>query len=176
VISDSELLEYIRPASDEDLGTLRRLERAAVAHVEMRTGRYFGHESEVIEYLPRYGNVIQLANTPLGDVTFESWDGTAWTEVDATGYNIIERSIEFPNTSAWNIATGPTRYRATYDAGYTETDGDSTEAPDDVKQAVLMLVAHWNENREAVVVGSSSSGALDLAVDSLLAPHTRLAV
>jgi uncharacterized phiE125 gp8 family phage protein len=175
VISDSELLEYIRPASDEDLSTLRRLERAAVAHVEQRTGRYFGHESEVIEYLPRHGNVIQLANTPLGDVTFESWDGTSWTEVDSTGYNIIERSIEFPNTSGWNTLTGPTRYRATYDAGYTETDGDSTEAPEDVKQAVLLLVGHWNESREAVNVGNLTT-PLDFAVEALLAPYIRMSV
>ena len=47
---------------------------------------------------------------------------------------------------------------------------------EDVKQAVLLLVGHWYENREAVVVGSSSSGALDMAVEALLAPHTRLSV
>lgn len=40
----------------------------------------------------------------------------------------------------------------------------------DVEQAILLLVGHWYANREAVVVGSSGSGAtaLPLAVDRLL--------
>ena len=37
----------------------------------------------------------------------------------------------------------------------------------DVEQAVLLLVGHWYANREAVVVGTSSS-AVPLAVDRLL--------
>jgi uncharacterized phiE125 gp8 family phage protein len=176
VISDAELLDYARPVNgDDDLPTLRRLERAAVAHVQARTGRYFGHESEIIEYIPRRGNALLLANEPIGDsLVFEYWDGSAWSEVAADAYTIDGKTVRFTATG-WSYVTGPTRYRATYDAGYAEVDGDSTEAPEDVKQAVLLLVGHWFENREAVVVGQTGS-AIDMAVDALLAPHTQVAV
>lgn len=38
---------------------------------------------------------------------------------------------------------------------------------DDVKQAILMLVAHWAVNREAVVTGTTSA-QVDLGVERLL--------
>lgn len=39
-----------------------------------------------------------------------------------------------------------------------------------LRMAMLMLVAHWYENREAVIVGSISS-AIPLAVESLIQPY-----
>jgi hypothetical protein len=39
-----------------------------------------------------------------------------------------------------------------------------------MRQAVLMLVAHWYENREAIVVGTISS-EVSLGVNQLLSPY-----
>jgi uncharacterized phiE125 gp8 family phage protein len=177
VISDADLLAYVLPATDADLPTLRRLEKAAVAHVQQVTGRYYGAENEITETIPRYGPVIHLADTPLNDsLVLESWDGSAWVTVETDDFTLTDKTVEFVSPSGWNRITGPSRYRATYDAGYAVADDpEATEAPEDVKQAVLMLVTHWYENREAVVVGTSND-ALSMAVTSLLSPHTRVAV
>jgi len=51
----------------------------------------------------------------------------------------------------------------TYTAGYAS----AAAVPQVIKQAILLLVGHWYENREASLVGETSS-ALTLAVESLL--------
>lgn len=175
MISDADLLAYIRPASEDDLPTLRMLERAAVAHIEKRTGRYFGVEAEITEVVQWRGWPMQLANTPVGAITsFESWDGTSFSAVDSSTY-YIDGAVIWLNNTTWNASTSPRRYRVTYTAGYTDLGGDEWDAPEDVKQAVLLLVGHWFENRESVVVGVSAS-AVPMAVDALLDGHVRVAV
>jgi len=53
-----------------------------------------------------------------------------------------------------------------YVAGY----GDAEQVPQSFKQAILLLVGQWFENRENVVVGSNTR-ELPFAVKSLIAPY-----
>jgi uncharacterized phiE125 gp8 family phage protein len=46
---------------------------------------------------------------------------------------------------------------------------DFTSVPENIKSAMLMLIAHWYENREHVVTGTIS-GVLADTIDALLAP------
>lgn len=55
---------------------------------------------------------------------------------------------------------------ATSYCGETFTD----PLPAAVEQAVLMLAAHWYENREAAVVGATAS-TIPFGVHQLLSPH-----
>ncbi len=54
----------------------------------------------------------------------------------------------------------------TYTAGY----GAAAVVPKAIKQAILMLVAHWFENREPVVVGTITS-EVPMTVKALLGPY-----
>ncbi|RUR43364.1 head-tail connector protein [Vreelandella populi] len=51
----------------------------------------------------------------------------------------------------------------------TATVGEA-ETPPDVEIALLLLIGHWYENRESVVIGTISS-AVPMGVDMLLAPY-----
>lgn len=179
MISDTDLIAYIRPSTDDEIDTLRRLERAAVAYVQNRTGRYFGAVGVITETLQWRGWPMQLSNVPdLAEAfTFESWDGSAFTAVDSTTFHTDGAFVylERGNTS-WAPLSMPTRYRVTYTAGYTEQGADEWDAPEDVKQAVILLVGHWFENREAAGVGAYSTRELPLAVSSLIDGHVRVAV
>lgn len=53
-----------------------------------------------------------------------------------------------------------------YDNGWADADS----VPDDIKTAIWLLVSHWFENREAVVVGTITS-TLKMAVDALIANY-----
>jgi len=57
----------------------------------------------------------------------------------------------------------------TYRAGYL----DASQIPPPIIQAMLMLVAHWYENREAMVVGRTAQIATEIrwAPDELLWPY-----
>lgn len=54
-----------------------------------------------------------------------------------------------------------------YEAGYG-ANGDAVPAP--IRQAILMLLGHWYENREAINIGNIST-ELPLAAQWMLAPY-----
>lgn len=59
----------------------------------------------------------------------------------------------------------PDAVRVTYTAGYA----DAAAIPPPIRHAILLLVSHWYENREAVTIGQAPA-ALPMAVEALLAP------
>ena len=65
--------------------------------------------------------------------------------------------------------TRRTLYATNTDPGF-ESDEDRLLLDDDVRTAMLLLVGHWHENREASISGVSIS-TLPLAVDALLQPY-----
>lgn len=56
-----------------------------------------------------------------------------------------------------------------FTAGY----GTAADVPAAIRQAMLSLIAHWYEHREAISLGASAT-ALPMAVDALLAPYRRI--
>ncbi|WP_336658158.1 head-tail connector protein [Leclercia adecarboxylata] len=50
------------------------------------------------------------------------------------------------------------------------SDPDALLYGEDIEIAMLMLIAHWYSNREAVITSGTSS-TVDLAVESLLQPY-----
>lgn len=88
------------------------------------------------------------------------WDGTL-TLVGSHAPSVA-LSGDFPAT-----AVRPDAVRVRLRAGY---GADPQDVPDDIRHAVLMLIAHFYEHREAVVVGTSAS-VMPLAVESLLLPN-----
>lgn len=64
----------------------------------------------------------------------------------------------------------------TYKAGYANggTDPNFTSTiPDPIKHAILLLVSHWYQNRDAVVIGQQPT-ELPMAVAALIAPYRRM--
>ncbi len=55
----------------------------------------------------------------------------------------------------------------TYTAGYGPL---ATDVPGDIKMAIAMLAAHWNENREAVITGMPSK-EIEMSVMSLISHY-----
>ena len=66
-----------------------------------------------------------------------------------------------------NLSEGP--ITVTWQAGFADADA----VPPSIKQAIKLLIAHWFENREAVIVGSINS-KLQMAVENLIEPHRRV--
>lgn len=77
-------------------------------------------------------------------------------------------------------ASGPTfKLAATAGGAAIDITGTGTgthfvgEVPQAIKQAMLLLIGHWYENREAVNIGSAAN-EFPLAVDALLAPYRNM--
>lgn len=175
MISTADLQDWMK-ADDIDAPVLRSLEEAAVKAVESITGRCYGVTQTITEVIRFHGFPLTLANDPIGGAitTLEQWDGSAWSTVAPAQYSVWN-SFVFSEGN-WN-SLSLTKFRATYQAGYTvnPSDADVWPAPADIQQAVKLLVGHWFENRESVVVGTSGS-EIPLGVDMLLAAHRRTTV
>lgn len=171
-LSDAKL--HLRvDAGDED-ALISRLITAARQYVEASTGACLGSqtwelyldrfEREIV--LPRYPvqNIVEIGYTPAGgsEVPVSSGDyivdkaGPPWRIVPAFG-------------KTWPASTlDPiSGVRVRFTAGFTAV-------PEWAKEAMLLLIGHWYEHREAAVVAElagASSAPVALAVEALLAPH-----
>lgn len=104
-------------------------------------------------------------------VTYLDAAGTS-QELNADLYEIVESDLgamivlrpgfDAPSLSAQDSLP----ITVTFTAGY----GSPDDVPDALKQAIRLLVAHWFENREAVVVGTITA-TLPMGVKSLIANH-----
>jgi uncharacterized phiE125 gp8 family phage protein len=123
-------------------------------------------------------NEIQLPRPPLVSVTSVKTTDSAGVEATwpATKYQVITQGSPGRIVPAYGESWPSTTLRAAngiavrYVAGY----GDADDVPEQYKQAMLLLIGHWYENREAVVVGAGLAATpLPMGFDSLLIDSVR---
>lgn len=140
--------------------------------IEGRVDRALGQQDLllVVDAWPEDG-VFRLPRPPLVDVASIKYLDPTGTErtVAETDY-IVEtaglQGIVFrtPVGSSWPTAARlPGAIRVAYTAG----DPDAVPAPPEALQAILLLAAHWSENREPVSIGSTPM-ALPFSVEALI--------
>lgn len=128
---------------------ITRLISAAREHVEDLSGHLLVRRPvEIVGTVSPVGiKPVRLHVEPVWGVTsFEvvERDGSATA---VAGVLALGGMMYPPDGGAWPVSTYG--FKATVDAGY---DGDP---PEQLIQALLLLVGHWFENHEAVVVGTS---------------------
>jgi uncharacterized phiE125 gp8 family phage protein len=166
-------LEDMRPQlridhTEED-ALVTSLIASATAFVERQADRAFGSQTweAVLDAFPT--GDLDLPLGPVASVTSISYLDAANLPATVTTdvYALVTGSD--PGTirllTDWPATYDGTEIVVRYVAGLGW--------PEDVKQAVRLLVAHWYANREAVVVGDSVS-PLPMAVDALLGTHRRM--
>lgn len=153
---------------------IRSMIETAKEYVETRTGRTLITTTYALkrDCFPQRGKYLALKFPPLQsiiDVTYFDADNVSQT-LAAAKYRLLvdeycESGLELDAKEEWP---------ATYDredavtvnfiAGY---GADDVLVPAIAKHAILLLVGHWYENREAVLVGTVSK-ELELTIDTLL--------
>lgn len=173
-VSVAEAKVHIRFEEDSEDALIGRLIKAAREYAERHQNRTFitRRWRLSLERFPS-GRTIYLPRPPLQSVeaiTYMLADGTMET-LDPTLY-VVDTESEpgavhlLPGVSWPGAPLGPGMpVRVDFKAGY----GDPASGPGSVVQAMLLLVAHWFENREAVTVGVTSQ-PVAFAVEALLNP------
>jgi len=136
--------------SDEDT-TITALLDAAVAHVSDYCNRHFTVSTQAIFYLERW-RPASLAFGPVSNISSVNYYDTAgvYQTLSSDKYYTEERK-----DGPWRIYFHDVPDLEEYNAQpvrITVTCG--LAATSNVKHAVRMLVAHWYENRRAVVTGA----------------------
>lgn len=149
--------------SDEDT-FINGLIAAATEHVEKQIGRAIIAQTWRLT-LDQFSDAMQLPLSPVIGVDLVEYsdpDGFTQTAsaslytvdtVSEPGWVVLNNTAEWPETID---AVGAVRI--TYEAGYTTV-------PAPIKHAILLLIGHWFNHREAV---GDPAQALPMAVDALL--------
>lgn len=180
-VSLSEAKEQLRIEStvfDHD-AALRRYIKAAHDYAEGITGRTLVQTTYDywIDKWPA-GDAIELPRPPLQSVTsvtYTKWDSTSTTltadddyvaDTDSEpGRVVLEYDETWPTDELHPKNPIKIRYVAGYAADSSPTDYRAN-IPEEIRIAILMLVGHWFNNREAGIAGVNMQtvplGALDM--------------
>lgn len=170
-VSLEDARAYLRLDDETQDGLVHALMTAARLTLEAATHRAFVTQSwrMTLDQWPVRGVTLPLA--PLQAITQVSVDGVAL----ASERYIVDLTSEPPRLQAASGFDLPAPAEAMTGiaidmlAGY----GASADVPLPLKQAILMLTAHWFDNREAVAFGAQVQ-LLPMGVEALIAPYRRL--
>jgi len=168
-----EAKNYLRVDVSEDDELIANLIRAAREYVEVTTGRALVTQvwDLVLDGWPR-GNIVRIPRLPLQDVL-----DITYKDKVAQAYTLPQQSYVV-NAAEGYVLLDPTnwvvsallhsplsqlivRFRAGYD--------DPARIPQPLKLAMLFLIAHWYENREATA--EVTRREMPWGVEALLVPY-----
>lgn len=160
-------VRVLHEAEDDLIATFRD---AAVGHVERVSGVALADADYrwTMRTFPTRIDLPMQPVTALGEVTYDDDAGESATY---TGARLVGSSVYAAVNETWPYANG---YAAVeFTAGLTSPD----EAPELIMAAKLLL-GHFYMNREAVVIGGSSTGvvALPLGVQALIDTYRQVLV
>jgi uncharacterized phiE125 gp8 family phage protein len=156
-VSLAETKAFLRLDADTEDGLVTALIAAARLHVESVTGRALVSQGwrAVLDAWPA-DRAVRLPVTPLVELTavraFDEQDdehelGLAQFQLEP-GRVLLPRAIE---------GMPVLRERLGLEIDYVAGFGGAADVPADLKRALLALVAHWFENRDAVIVAGSGA-------------------
>ncbi|MBT2215839.1 head-tail connector protein [Virgibacillus dakarensis] len=145
--------QYLRIDYDDEDALIQGMIDASVVHAEAFTRRSLAPKTyELI--LNDYVGQVYLPNPPLisvDSVVNEYSTPIHYEVIEERGRAVVSLSPEFDKAVI------------TYQSGYGEL-------PKPIEQAILLLVSHFYENRETVIVGTSVV-KIPFSVESLLYPY-----
>lgn len=179
-LTTAEAKSHLRVDGSNDDALIDALITASREHVEETTRRALITQTWELSLdcfpsmsWPRSGSVIWIPRSPLQSVTKIDYVNTAGTTetLDASRYRVDSKSEPARVTEAenenWPLTDGVTNaVTVEFEAGYGD---DASDVPQGIKQAMLLLIGHWYENREAAAPENLSEHPK--AVDALLAPY-----
>lgn len=153
---------------------------AATAHLDGYAG-ILGRCIVTQSWKQEFDDFAQCLRLPMpaatiASITYLEDDGTTTTTVGTSNYALhhdaLGSYVRFVDSYSFPSGLWETKAVAvTFAAGY----GTAAAVPAAIKAAVLLLVAHWFANREAVNVGNIVS-ELPFAVAALITPYRRVGI
>lgn len=170
-VSIAEAKAHLRVDSTDEDTLIEGLVAAAVSHLDGQgvLGRAMITQSWAT-WVRNSPGVVTLPVGPFQSLTsVEYYDSeNALQTSDVANYEVRLAgdfvTVQPKSGFAWPGAySRPDAIKITYVAGYGDAASD---VPQSIRQAILLLVGHWYENREAVTEGAFKE--LPMAVDALI--------
>lgn len=178
LITTSEAKAQCRIDSTDEDTLIDSLVSAAVSHLDGYSG-VLGRALVTQTWQQDFSGFCSKLRLPVGDliavtgVTYYDTSNAQQTLASSV-YTAFTDSlgpyVTLKPDQVWpSIYSRADAVRVTWTAGY----GAAAAVPPAIKQAALLLIAHWYDNRSGVAVGETPT-EMPLAVNSLLAPFRRV--
>jgi len=174
-VTAAEVKSQSRIDTSADDSLIDRLINAAVSFIEGPNGIGVCLVEQTWELaLDRFPLIIELPLFPVisvESVKYIDEDGTEQTLASSV-YRVDTHSNPARVSLAWNQTWPSARLvsnavKVSFKAGHAPDSGDYTaNVPDDLRHAVILLVAHWYEHREAV--SDQSMSQVPMAAKAIL--------
>lgn len=154
--------------------------KAAAQYLEDKTRRCFIRQTRVTK-CDGFGDTRYVHNRrlypgrgPIVSVTSLKYVATDGTTTTISSSDYVVGTNDWPgfvaeaDGASWPTPISqPNSVQLTYVAGIG-TSGGATSIPENVKQAVRLVVGHWYRNREAVMTSGAVSQEVQIGVNALL--------
>lgn len=157
-------------ASDEDT-LITTLTKAARAHIEAACAVRFAARTGVTAKCDSFDDLSRLPEAPVTSITSIAYlDATGASQTLASSvYELradgLDAALVLKPDQVWPAIQAGSRITVTAAVGFAT-------APDDIVHAILMLTAHFYDNRATVSVGNIAS-ELPFTVNALICNHRR---
>lgn len=173
-LTREEVKQHLRITHTDEDDFLDALIKAARQYAEERTGRQLitATWKETRWCFPEWQWTLDRPDLiAVSSIVYTASDGTS-TTMPSSDYTVSTNGHRGVVIPAWDTSWPAARYTLdavaiTYTAGYGATPASVPQA---VKQAMLMLIGHWYEHREASLTGTISK-EIEFAVHAILAPY-----
>lgn len=172
-VSIAEAKAHCRISSDEDDALLAGYILAARQHVEGYTRRALIRQTWDLTIDDGWPEIIVVPKPPLASVVSVSYIDTAGMPqlLAPSTYLVSVGGIEGRIGRAYGQSWPTVRREldgivVRFTCGYGTNPGD---VPNPLRQAMLLLIGHWHENRETIVTGTIATD-LPHTVEALLFP------
>ena len=160
LFTTADAKDFLKVDTTADDTLIDNLIKAATQSCEIYTNRYF-LDTLVTQYADKWVDIENLYKSPVSAITHIKYydsDDSLQT-LAGTVYLLDEVSQPAriglkPNQSYPNIANRINAVAVQYTVGYGTA---STDVPEGIRQAVLMTIANWYENRQTVITGRTAT-------------------
>jgi len=160
LFTTAEAKDFLKIDTNADDTLIDNLIKAATESCQIYTNQYFLN-TVVEQYSDKWSEIYTLYKSPVSSITHIKYYDTNDTEQTWSDTNYILDDVSKPARIGLAVdATLPSlsdRINAVhvkYTVGYGTA---STDVPDGIKQAVLLTLGNWYENRQTVITGRTAT-------------------
>lgn len=171
-LGDAKLQLRIDAGDTDQDALINRLIGAAHRHVENALGYPILRQTRETHYRGFPCGTLKLDGGASPEVTAIIYFDNAGDEQTLAPSDYVLDAIarrpevwRAPSVSWPSVPCRPGAVKVTWAAGWEEAD----DVPEDMLHAMRLLIAHWDQNREGVIVGTISS-EVQAGVEALLRP------
>ena len=160
LFTTAEAKDFLKVDTTADDTLIDNLIKAATQSCEEYTNQYF-LDTLVTQYSDNWLEVYRLYKSPVSTLTHKKYYDSTDTLQTLTASNYILDNVSKPariglavDGKLPTLADRINAVEVKYTVGYGE---NSTDVPDGIKQAVLLTIGNWYENRQTVITGRTAT-------------------